>query len=500
MIKGRTALAVVTMAAFSTAANAAVTISSAATANMSCSKGVCAPTAVNAVLNAGDLESFLASGSVTVTTTGSGVQAIDVQIVAPVTWKSPNALSLAAYHSINVDQAVSVTGLGSLSVTINDGGKGGIFVFGSKGRVAFSFLSSQLTIDGAPYTLVNTVKDLANAVAAHPGGDYALANDYSAGKDGTYNSSPVSTTFTGRLNGLGNIISYLSVNDANQSDDVGLFREIKNPGYVGSLRLSHVNMKAIYSLGGITGLNDGYLLNDYVQGSLSASGFVGGLVGLNYGTVRQGNAAATVEGETVGGLVGYNCSDCFSLPGIVEYSRASGTVIVATENPGSGGGLVGGNYGTIESSWATGSVSGNADAEVGGLVGGSNGSGIVNSYATGSVYGGEAGGLVGASYDYISDSYSTGTVSGPSGSTLGGFIGFDEAPSGHLTDCYWDETTSEISNPDQGAGNKKNDPGITGLTTTQLQSGLPSGFKSTIWHEKSYVNDGMPYLIANPPQ
>ena len=53
-------------------ANATVTISSAATQNMTCSGGVCAPTAADANLNVADLQNLLASGSVEVTTSGCG--------------------------------------------------------------------------------------------------------------------------------------------------------------------------------------------------------------------------------------------------------------------------------------------------------------------------------------------------------------------------------------------------------------------------------------------
>jgi hypothetical protein len=35
---------------------------------------------------------------------------------------------------------------------------------------------------------------------------------------------------------------------------------------------------------------------------------------------------------------------------------------------------------------------------------------------------------------------------------------------------------------------------------TQLRSGLPSGFDPAIWNEQSGINNGFPYLIANPPQ
>jgi hypothetical protein len=78
---------------------------------------------------------------------------------------------------------------------------------------------------------------------------------------------------------------------------------------------------------------------------------------------------------------------------------------------------------------------------------------------------------------------------------LGGFVGV----AGYITDGYWDTSTSGIANLSQGAGNGSNYPGISGLTTSQFQSGLPAGFSGTIWTQKSTINGGLPYLIANPP-
>jgi hypothetical protein len=69
-----------------------------------------------------------------------------------------------------------------------------------------------------------------------------------------------------------------------------------------------------------------------------------------------------------------------------------------------------------------------------------------------------------------------------------------------LSDDYWDTTTSGITNLSQGAGYPSDDPGITGLTTSQLQAGLPTGFDPSIWAEDSGINNGLPYLIANLPQ
>jgi hypothetical protein len=83
---------------------------------------------------------------------------------------------------------------------------------------------------------------------------------------------------------------------------------------------------------------------------------------------------------------------------------------------------------------------------------------------------------------------------------LGGLIGFDaKGNSTGIASSYWDTDTSGITNPSQGAGNISNDPGITGLTTLQLQSALPAGLSSSIWGQNSGINGGLPYLLAVPP-
>src|SRR5207302_243221 len=156
-------------------------------------------------------------------------------------------------------------------------------------------------------------------------------------------------------------------------------------------------------------------------------------------------------------------------------------------------------------SFATGSVSAdqNSNTGAGGLVGLNELGEISNSYATGAVCAKEAGGLVcqninNAGYHAISNSYSTGAVTGQSGYT-GGLLGGDEFTS-TIKHAYWDMTTSGITDPSQGAGNLANDPGITGLSDSQLTSGLPKGFSAKIWNEDSHINGGRPYLINNRPQ
>jgi len=165
------------------------------------------------------------------------------------------------------------------------------------------------------------------------------------------------------------------------------------------------------------------------------------------------------------------------------------------------GGLVGQNDGQIIDSYAVGQVNsgGSGDStSAGGLVGFNQGS-VSNSYATGnSKSTGSAGGLIGLNSGDISSSYSTGVPDGLY--WTGGFVGSDDSQSGDLTDNYWDTDTSGITNLGQGAGNISNDPGITGLSTEQLQSGLPDGFDPTIWSESGDINGGLPYLLALPPE
>jgi hypothetical protein len=181
-------------------AHAAVTISSGPTKNISCAGDVCAPTAVDAVLNAGDLETMLASGNLTITTTGSSVQAKDIRVDASVAWANSAALTFDAYRAITVDRTVSVTGAGGLSIVTNDGGRNGELSFGSKGHVTFGFNGGSpgtLSIDGASYTLVFTVIGLIATVAENPSGHLALAGNYDASGDATYRAAIVQTPFTG---------------------------------------------------------------------------------------------------------------------------------------------------------------------------------------------------------------------------------------------------------------------------------------------------------------
>jgi hypothetical protein len=479
LIRGRTlfgAGALVVMLA-ANPSNAAVTISAGVTSNMNCTGGVCTPTAANAVLNVGDLQTMLASSNVTVNTgTGTLAQQVeDIVVTASFNWASASSLTLDAYRSVTVNAPIAVNGSAAVSLVTNDGGSGGNLSFVSGGNLSFMGTTNGLSINGKSYALVSTIAKLAADVAGNPSGQYALSTSYDASRDGTFTASPVTTHFRGTFQGMGNVISNLAITNGATKGDLGLFAHNDPTGTLANVVLQNETVTASKSgenLGGLVARNEGILFGDAVSGHLTAQQAtrVGGVVGWNEGSVLRSSASAQVAGVaycSVGGLMGFN-------DGTLDESFASGSIKVRRNDSG-GGGLVGfSQSGAITSSYATGTVKQITHGEsspvdvVGGLIG--------------TVTGGT-----------VSSSYSTGGVSGGQRSAVGGFAGVNL---GALSNDYWDTTTSGTNvGVASGSGT-----GVTGQTTTQLQTGLPSGFGPAIWAESPSINNGLPYLIANPPQ
>jgi len=485
---------------FGGAAQAAVVISTSATQNMSCQAGVCTPTAKKAVLNVGDLANMLASGDTKVVADSA---ARDIEFKAPLSWTSTSRLTLDSYRSIVFQQPVSVTGTGALTITTNDGGSGGDFWFEKKGHIEFWDVSSSLTIDGSSYTLVNTIQQLATAVSDDPFGRYALANNYDAAADGTYSQPPVAATFSGTFTALGNAVKELTLNDKAPNSNVGFFASTASGSLVRDFRLEHAKIVGgsvanggTEAVGSLVGYNSGALL--YVstsRTSISAltGAFIGGLVGFNAGSITYSSTSGGVKGNmqtAVGGLSGSG-----NVFGFIGASHADVTV-----DGGGGyyaGGLIGDNRNSgIDQSYASGSVGG-ASIYNGGLVGSNEGT-INNSYAIGSVSGGPStydGGFVGSTGGSVARSYSIGAVTSQGATEVGGFTGNNL---GGFADNYWDVDTSGFGRR-KGCGEPIDCDGLTGLTTTQFHSGLPIGFDPNVWGQKPNINNGYPYLLANPP-
>lgn len=499
------------------AAQADVAISSDPTQNMTCSGGVCSPTAADAVLNLTDLANMLATGDTKVTT-GSG--AVNIDVVAPLSWNSTSRLTLDANTGLNIQAPITVAGSGALTLTYNDGGSNGDLIFSNGGNATFANLSSSLTINGVSYVLAGDVKTLATNISTNPSGFFALANNYDATADGTYKSAPITTALKGTLDGLGHTIANLKLHPPNRGP-TGFLQEVD--GVVRDLGLTNIVVRSDNAYGGsLVGENTGTVSRCFASGKVNLFSVVGGLVGWNEygGSILHSYASVQTNGlqAYLGGLVGWSLQskiiDSFATGDVTGGDLTGGLVghneyssILNSHATGNvrgvayyGGGLVGTNYGTIQTSYATGDVSGNEGAEIGGLVGDGSGDSTTNSYARGSAKTQKGSGIVGgfqgvATSAYLDSTYSTGLVRGGTKETRGGYAG---TANGGPWNNYFDKDTSGIRHKVGSCGEHRC-PGIKGLTTEEFLSGLPMGFDSKIWGQSPIINNGYPYLLANPP-
>ena len=276
------------------------------------------------------------------------------------------------------------------------------------------------------------------------------------------------TAFTGVFDGNNHSISHLTFIGENTLI-LGLFGEIGSEA-----KISNLGLEALYIngtdgyVGGLVGHNYGIITNCYCNGTIRNSGswFVGGLVGENYGSMSGCYSMGAISGSIlVGGLVGYQYN------GTIACSFSTAAV---TGNSNVGGLVASNGNGEITTCYSTGTVTG--VKYVGGIAG-CNNDYIANSYSTGMVTGDNVvGGLVGrngvsAFYDRpvslgtILNCYSTGVVSG--NINTGGLVGRHEE--GNVNASFWDTLTSGWATSAGG----------TGKTTAEMQTA--STFLETGW-------------------
>jgi len=166
---------------------------------------------------------------------------------------------------------------------------------------------------------------------------------------------------------------------------------------------------------------------------------------------------SVIGNNYVGGLIGY----------VDEGATVNNCYCTGNIDGNSGiGGLAGHNKGLITNSYSSGSVSGSDDI-IGGLVGCNEGGGTIDtSYSNSDVSGdGGVGGLVGVNggkeeeHGAIRKSYSTGSVSGDE--NVGGLVG--DNGDGNVADSYYDINTSGCS--DTGKGEPKTTAEMTHQAT-----------------------------------
>lgn len=299
----------------------------------------------------------------------------------------------------------------------------------------------------------------------------------------------LSNKFVGSLNGNLSTIRSITINYF--PEYVGLFGYIGPNGSIYDLNLASLSITAPIGWNGVFGVlaggNQGTISRVNVDGQISIPSSlyglstVGGLVGVNNGSISDSKAdvsiSATVLRALMGGLAGDN-------GGAISRSQSSGPLSITAQNcPNPNICLAG------------------TGATVGGLVG-QNGSAssISRSFSTSSVdssvfNGGQSivGGLIGslASPDNVLESYATGHLSSSQNgipNTFGGLVGiFTNFPPINSRNNYWDISAT-------GAIGDTLPIGSRGLTTPEFMVALPPGFDPSAWSINASVNSGYPYL------
>ena len=220
-----------------------------------------------------------------------------------------------------------------------------------------------------------------------------------------YSWTPIGTTlqnqFYGTFDGQGYTVSgiYISVDETNQ----GLFGCVGKSGIIWDLTMAE----------------------SYIYGRM----WVGGVVGYNYGKVLNCSNSGTVSGNSnIGGIVGVNVNEA-------EVSNCSNSGTVRSDN-GFVGGVVGYNYGKVLNCSNSGTVIGSGtSSNVGGVVG-INAGQVSNCSNSGTVEGlNYIGGVIGSNHNgtasYCSNS---GTVRSDEDWFVGGVVGIN---AGQVSNCYY---------------------------------------------------------------
>ncbi|MBV9063167.1 MAG: hypothetical protein JOY77_09615 [Alphaproteobacteria bacterium] len=303
---------------FSSAAQADFSLSKKPTHDVSCSAGVCMPTAKSANLNVSELTNMLSAGDVIIESGNGNQTTPSITVADAFGWSSTSRLTLQAKKDIAVKAPMTVAGTGALTLTYSDSGTDGDLKFLDKGKIDFWDTSSSLIINNSRYVLINDLRILDDAVKDDPSGMYAFSEDHDALLDGSYNRSPVSTGLQGVIEGLGHTISNLSVKTKRPAALVA-----QSSGTIRDLLLLNVFIKSHGgSAGGIVADNSGLLIGDTANGKILrlGNGPAGGIAGTNTGTIFRCDSSGTVAGSPAGGIVGSLSS------GVLEASASSANV------------------------------------------------------------------------------------------------------------------------------------------------------------------------------
>ncbi|MBP3659757.1 MAG: S-layer homology domain-containing protein [Oscillospiraceae bacterium] len=278
--------------------------------------------------------------------------------------------------------------------------------------------------------------EVCNAVLTN---DIVLNADMAAGEKlawtpiGLYTSAREFVRYSGTFDGAGHTIYGLYYDNVKfDGRNAGLFGTVDTNGTVKNLTLADSIINGATDIGGIVSHNYGVVLGCTQSGTVTGTGAAGGIVCRNMGLVRNCTNTGAVTGSTTGGIAAEN-------QGEVASCGNTGTV----SGTNSVGGIVGMNSGTVDASVNSADVTA-ANTHVGGVVGNHIGGEITGSGNRGAVTGGSdyIGGVAGVcSGAAITRSFNTGAVTGSAdksdavGGVVGAIDGTNTAASA-VTSCY----------------------------------------------------------------
>jgi len=322
-------------------------------------------------LNAGTLTNCYASGGISAgSATGGIIGSISSPVVNNCFWNSETSGQLSssgggsAISIVQMKSAATFTGEGWDFTTIWEITEG----------ESYPRLQNkpQTPAPGPRPFLISTIQDLDN-IRNFRHGHFVQANDLDFNDDDSYSKeegwedyktsltsgvgfNPIgnasATSFNGLFDGGIYVIRNLYINRSG-TNYLGLFGYIEGAGKVRNTAIADASIIGQTYIGAIAGRSDGTIAATYSSGIISASSFVGGIAGYNYGS-----------GSSNVGVI------------INSYSMAS---IEASASTSRAGGVTGyNNSATVENCYAAGGVAGNS--ATGGLVGSSSSAEVISSF------------------------------------------------------------------------------------------------------------------------
>ncbi|MFI3295205.1 MAG: GLUG motif-containing protein, partial [Rikenellaceae bacterium] len=139
-----------------------------------------------------------------------------------------------------------------------------------------------------------------------------------------------SVLFSGTFDGGGYSISGLYI-DASSSSNLGLFGCVGAYGVVKNISISG-NITGFKDVGGLAGVNNGTIINCYNNAWVTGTEYIGGIVGWNFGAITNCyDISGYISGKSsVGGIVGCNqggvVTNCYKSSSLMANSTGGGIV------------------------------------------------------------------------------------------------------------------------------------------------------------------------------